>query len=87
MRFIRQFSRRFFGMSLIVCLIAFLGDIQKLSGNTSSFTANAEIINTSKVKNMAVPRGTYVQVRISGFGYGDESLDSDISQVEMEATF
>ena len=26
-------------------------------------------------------------MRISGFGYGDESLDSDISQVEMVTTF
>lgn len=36
---------------------------------------------------MVVPRGKYVQVRISGFGYGDESLDSDISQVEMSTKF
>jgi hypothetical protein len=36
---------------------------------------------------MNIPRGNYTQVRISGFGYGDESLDSDISQVEMLTTF
>jgi len=45
---------RSFGMSMILCLIAFLGDIQKLSNNNSYFTANAEIKNTSRVRNMVV---------------------------------
>ena len=39
----------------------------------------AEIENFSKVKNMVVPKGNYTQIRISGFGYGDDSLENDIS--------
>jgi hypothetical protein len=33
---------------------------------------------------LQVPRGNYTQVRMSGFGYGDESLENGISQVKME---
>ena len=33
---------------------------------------------------MAVPRGNYTQVRLDGFGYGDASLETDISQVKVE---
>mmetsp|Transcript_17700 Transcript_17700/g.29938 ORF Transcript_17700/g.29938 Transcript_17700/m.29938 type:complete len:261 (-) Transcript_17700:333-1115(-) len=36
---------------------------------------------------MVVPRGNYTQIRVSGFGYGDESLENDISQVEMSLGF
>ena len=34
-----------------------------------------------------VPAGKYVQFRVTGFGHGDESLDSDISKVEMVTKF
>ena len=47
----------------------------------------AEINNFSKVKNMVVPKGNYTQIRISGFGYGDDSLENDISQVGIDFLF
>ena len=34
-----------------------------------------------------VPRGNYTQIRVSGFGYGDVSLESAISQVQLYITF
>lgn len=33
---------------------------------------------------MAIPRGNYTQIRMDGFGYGDSSLETDISQVKVE---
>lgn len=65
--------RRYNAILIVVCMI--------------SFMTNAEIINESTVRNLVIPHGNYTQVRLSGFGYGDESLDSDISKVEMKATF
>jgi hypothetical protein len=34
-----------------------------------------------------VPRGNYTQIRYSGFGYGDDSLENDISQVAVDFSF
>ena len=40
---------------------------------------NAEIINNSAIRNMIIPRGNYTQIRVSGFGFGDDSLENQIS--------
>lgn len=32
---------------------------------------------------MIIPRGNYTQVRLAGYGYGDETLEDDISKVDM----
>jgi len=45
--------------------------------------ANSEIINHTTIKNLVVPRGNYTQVRMAGYGYGDETLENDISKVDM----
>jgi len=47
--------------------------------NDSSVFVSAEIVNHMKVENLVVPRGNYTQIRMSGFGYGDSSLENDIS--------
>ena len=41
--------------------------------------SEAEIVNNYNVTNIAIPRGNYTQIRLSAFGFGDESLEEDIS--------
>ena len=36
---------------------------------------------------MTVPRGSYTQIHVSGFGYGDASLETGISQVSAAMNF
>jgi len=36
---------------------------------------------------MIIPKGNYTQVRLSGFGYGDASLENDISMVAVDFSF
>lgn len=43
----------------------------------------AEINNEGIVRHLTIPRGEYLQFRLSGFGYGDEAIEDDIAKVTM----
>lgn len=57
-----------------------------LLGATIMMVTSAEIINQAGVANLAVRRGNYSQLHLSGFGYGDASLETGISKVGSEIT-
>ena len=46
-----------------------------------------EIINSLRTQRLIVPRGNYTQLHLSGFGYGDASLETGISQVTAHLKF
>ena len=42
-----------------------------------------EIINRSVIDNLSIPMGNYTQFRLSGFGYGDDTLEDDLARVKL----
>jgi len=52
-----------------------------------SSVVDCRLENHFTVSNLVVHDGTYTQFRLSGFGYGDESLENEISQVKAFVNF